>query len=186
VQSFTAGGKEVRAATIIFGTGAGRCNQGAKTGQETVFWVATLGLTGVLIAIAVIDLRSFRIPDVLSLPLIAAGLVLAWVQPLMPFWHHLIGAAVGFALLAGVGEWYFRQQGVDGLGLGDAKLFAAAGAWLGWQALPAVLLIAALGGLGFALRQRGATRGTAIAFGPWLALGFWLVWLWSKRAILLP
>jgi leader peptidase (prepilin peptidase) / N-methyltransferase len=147
-----------------------------------VFWVATGVLTAVLVAIAVIDLRTFRIPDLLSLPLIAAGLILAWTMPLLPFWHHIIGAAAGFAVLAGIGEWYFHRRGIDGLGLGDAKLFAAAGAWLGWQGLPMVLMIAALGGLAFALLRGGATRVTAIAFGPWLALGFWLVWLWTRRA----
>jgi leader peptidase (prepilin peptidase) / N-methyltransferase len=149
-----------------------------------LFWMATLGLTAVLVAVAVIDLRSFRIPDRLSLPLIAAGLVLAWAMPVQPIWHHLIGAMAGFALLAGLGEWYFRQRGVDGLGLGDAKLFAAAGAWLGWQALPAVLMIAACGGLAFAVLDGTARRAAGIAFGPWLALGFWLAWLWVHRAMI--
>ena len=62
----------------------------------------------------------------------------------------------------------------EGLGLGDAKLFAASGTWLGLPLLPYVLLIAALGGLAWALIARAQGR---LAFGPWIALGFWCVWL---------
>ena len=134
---------------------------------------ATVGLTASLLAVAWIDLRSFRIPDTISLPLIVAGLALAALTPGLP--DHLIGAGVGFAVLAAIGEVYFRRTGEEGLGLGDAKLFAAAGAWLGWQALPQVLLIAAGAGLIFALIK--GNKGQRIAFGPWLALGFWGVWM---------
>jgi leader peptidase (prepilin peptidase) / N-methyltransferase len=148
----------------------------------TMLWAVTLSLTVVLAVIAVIDARTRRIPDLLSLPLIAAGLVVAYLTPLLPIHHHLIGAAVGFALFAAIGAWYFRRTGTDGLGLGDAKLFASAGAWLGWQALPMVLLIAALGGLAFAVIQGRTGRHTALAFGPWLALGFWAVWLWQNMS----
>ncbi len=145
-----------------------------------VLWGVTLALTLVLVAIAIIDLRTFRIPDALSLPLIPCGLAMALWLPLMPFAAHLIGAVAGFALFAAIGLWYYRRTGTEGLGLGDAKLFAAAGAWLGWQALPAVLLIAALGGLALALVQHRTGRHNAIAFGPWLALGFWAVWVWRN------
>ncbi len=144
------------------------------------FWVVTAILTVALVVIAVIDQRSFRIPDLLSLPLIAAGLALAVWLPLMPFVHHLIGGVAGFAVLATIGSIYHRQTGTDGLGLGDAKLFAAAGAWLGWQALPIVLLIAALAGLAYAALSGQRDKGGAVAFGPWLALGFWVVWLWDN------
>jgi leader peptidase (prepilin peptidase)/N-methyltransferase len=128
-------------------------------------------LTAVLAAIAWIDARSLRIPDALSLPLIGLGLA---VQPAL--WDPVIGAVLGYGVLWLIGGLWFRRTGTEALGLGDAKLFAAAGAWLGWQALPQVLLIAALSGLAFALarRQRGP-----LAFGPWLALGFWLVWMWQ-------
>lgn len=139
----------------------------------------TLVLTVVLGAIAVIDLRHFRIPDSLSLPLIAAGLILALCLPGVPIADHLIGAGGGFLLLAGIGELYFRRRGVDGLGLGDAKLFAAAGAWLGGTSLPLVMLIAAVGGLMQAFLCGKFERTTAIAFGPWLAVSFWMVWIYN-------
>ena len=67
---------------------------------------------------------------------------------------------------------------VEGLGLGDAKLFAASGAWLGWQGLPPVLLIAALGGLGQAMLRAAPQRHRPLAFGPWIAVGFFSLWLW--------
>jgi leader peptidase (prepilin peptidase) / N-methyltransferase len=147
-----------------------------------IFWGLTALLTLFLGAIAVIDLRSFRIPDVLSLPLIASGLALSMWLPGMAFWPHLAGAMAGFVIFATIGTWYHRRTGTDGLGLGDAKLFAAAGAWLGWQALPIVLLIAALGGIAFAVMQGRTDRQSAIAFGPWLALGFWVVWIWQNMS----
>lgn len=142
--------------------------------------VAAIGAGAVLFAalaaIAVIDLRTRRIPDRLSLPLAAAGLGwAAWAGE--PFAAHLIGAIAGYASLAIFGAIWFRRSGREGLGLGDAKLFAAGGAWLGWQALPLVLLIASVCGLVFALATRGVHGSPQIAFGPWIALGIWCGWL---------
>ena len=144
--------------------------------------LATVGLSACLLAIAVIDLRSLRIPDALSLPLIGFGLLWSVARSAPALSDALIGAAVGFGLLALIGEVYFRRNGTEGLGLGDAKLFAAAGAWLGWQALPVVLLIAASAGLIFALVRQRIAAERRIAFGPWLALALWLVWIW--RAVM--
>ena len=135
-------------------------------------WAVAVGLGLWLLAIAVIDLKTLRIPDVLSLPLVAMGLLVAGFSGVSVFAMHLIGAGLGFLVLAGFGEVFFRLRGREGLGLGDAKLFAAAGAWLGWQALPVVLLVAAVGGLVWAVLRR---QNGEVAFGPWLALGFWLV-----------
>ena len=89
---------------------------------------------------------------------------------------RLIGAAAGFLSLGLIGELHFRRSGAEGLGLGDAKLFAAAGSWLGWQALPLVLLIAALAGLAYAILRLGP-RDAPIAFGPMLAFAFLLCWI---------
>ena len=144
---------------------------------------AGAALTLALGAIALVDARTQRIPDRLSLPLLAAGLVWSALAG-QPFVAHVIGAAAGYAALAGFGWLYFRLRHREGLGLGDAKLFAAGGAWLGWQPLPSVLLVAALGGLGHALLGQALLGGPAdrrIAFGPWLALGIWLVWMLGRR-----
>lgn len=144
-----------------------------------VLTLATLVLTLLLLAIARSDLRSFRIPDALNAALMLTGLALA-ATGLRPM-DHVIGVVAGFALFWGIGEVYFRRTGREGLGLGDAKLFGGAGAWLGWQALPFVLLIAALGGLAAALVQRRRGGGAELAFGPWLAAGLWVLWM---RAVL--
>lgn len=152
---------------------------------EGVVWLAvTAALAAILLVIAVIDLRSFRIPNALSLPLIVAGLAIAWAMPsLLPQGNrlpdHLIGAAAAFVLFAGLGEVIYRRTGQEALGLGDAKLFGAAGAWLGWQALPPVLLIASLGGLAFAVVARSRHGTSKIAFGPWIATGLLTVWLYQ-------
>ena len=93
-----------------------------------LFTAATIVMFVMLLTISLIDINSLRIPDKLSLPLIAMGLALAAITSRTAALDHAIGAAVGFSLFAGLGEVFFRFRGVDGLGLGDAKLFAAAGA----------------------------------------------------------
>jgi leader peptidase (prepilin peptidase) / N-methyltransferase len=137
----------------------------------------------VLLCLAVIDHRHLLLPDALTLPLIPAGLAVAWaIDPaLLP--DHLAGALAGFAAFALIALVYRRLRGREGLGLGDAKLLAAAGAWLGWQALPGVVLIGAVCALALALARAAAggtlSATTRIAFGSYLALAFWLVWLFG-------
>lgn len=148
---------------------------------DPVWLVLTAGLALVLAVVAIVDWRTFRIPDALSLPLLAAGFAGASARPdLFPapgIGHHLIGALVAFLLFAALGEALYRRTGQEALGLGDAKLFAAAGAWLGWQSLPMVLLIASGAGLVFALARGRRLAAEGLAFGPWLALGFLVMWI---------
>jgi leader peptidase (prepilin peptidase)/N-methyltransferase len=131
-------------------------------------------LAAVLLAAALSDARRLVLPDGLTLPLIPVGLGLAWLQP-PALTARLIGAVAGYLGLAGLAALYRRWRGRDGLGLGDAKLLAAAGAWVGWQALPSVLLIGAALGLAWALARR-LRADQPLPFGPFLAIGFWLVW----------
>ena len=133
-----------------------------------------------LLALALIDLRSWLLPDMLTLPLIAAGLAAAALGlfPGLSAWDGVLGASIGYLALAGVGWGYRRLRGREGLGLGDAKLLAAAGAWLGPELLAWVLLVAALLGLAAALaRGRPVRADTAVPFGPPLALAFWGLFL---------
>jgi leader peptidase (prepilin peptidase)/N-methyltransferase len=144
---------------------------------------ATLLLGWVLLALSIVDFLELRLPDVLTLPLTAAGLTLSLFLPEGQPLTHLIGAAAGFSSLYGVAIMYRRFRGREGLGLGDAKLAAAAGAWLGWQPLPFVVLIACSAGfvwiaVGVMLRGREALR-QEIAFGVPLCVAFWLVWLYG-------
>lgn len=116
--------------------------------------------------------------------MIAAGLLVSLLLPDHPWRGHIIGAVVGYGLLRGIAWGYRHWRGVDGLGMGDAKLLAAAGAWLGWEALPSVILIGSLSALlvafGLHLARRPLTLTSRLPFGPALALGFWSVWLWGS------
>lgn len=148
---------------------------------------AGVGLGWTLLALALVDLRWRLLPNRLTLPLAAAGLALAaWREAGVPL-RELAGLAIGFASFAVIGALYRSWRGRDGLGLGDAKLLAAAGAWLGWAHLPAVVFlacVAALTSVGvLALLGRRIERGDELAFGPYLCAAFWLVWLYAPLRI---
>jgi len=101
--------------------------------------------------------------------------------------EHALGAALGYLSLRVVASLYRALRGREGLGRGDAKLLAASGAWLGAGALPQVVLGAAVTGLFAAgcLRLAGIRlhAGSALPFGPFLALATWLVWLFGPFLI---
>jgi len=142
--------------------------------------VPTLILAAALAAIAVIDARELRVPDILSLPLIAAGISWACAFGGEGFVWHAAGAAAGYALIWALAALYRRARGREGIGLGDAKLLAAGGAWLGLAALPAVLLVASLVGLAWAAVLKistGFDSGRPVPFGLFLAGAILLIWL---------
>jgi leader peptidase (prepilin peptidase)/N-methyltransferase len=136
-----------------------------------------------LLALGWIDAVSFRLPDMLTLPLLAAGLAQTFWLDREDLTDHALAAALGYTLLWLLNAAYRRWRGRDGLGLGDAKLLAAGGAWLGSAALPGALLAGAVAGLGFAaLCHLGGRRVTAdmkLPFGPFLVSGIWLMWLYA-------
>ncbi|MEQ6250389.1 A24 family peptidase [Sulfitobacter sp. HNIBRBA3233] len=122
------------------------------------------------------DLREKRLPDRYTLPLIVLGLTLnTFVRGALPT-GEIWGAIFGYLAFWALGSLFFSLRRQEGLGLGDAKLLAAAGAWLGLEALPLVVLISALGALGFALISR-RERTDQLAFGPWLAAAFFVLWI---------
>ncbi len=145
--------------------------------------LAALVLFWALICILVIDLRHQIIPDVISLPLVAVGLGVNAFGLFTSVADAAIGAAAGYGSFWCL-YWAVRlATGKEGLGYGDFKLFAALGAWMGWKMLPVVLFIAsgtgAVIGIGLiALGRHG--RGRAIAFGPFLAVGGALTFLWGE------
>ncbi len=140
-------------------------------------------LAVVLVCLSVIDAESFILPDILTLPLCAAGLIVTWMLRTDPVWTHVLAGAFGGVAFWAVDDLYLRLRGRHGLGGGDAKLFAAAGAWLGPWGLPSVLLWACGTAILDVLRQRAFAQtsmaGHRLAFGPHLAFGFWLVWLFG-------
>jgi len=148
------------------------------TNEPATAWVASL-VGWLLWVAALIDHRHFLLPDVLTLPLLIGGLAWSWATGEAAFIDAAIGATAGYAAFVAIAWAYRRWRGRDGLGLGDAKLLAAAGAWLGWAALPTVVLIAGVAALlSVAIRRVQGERvqaRTAIAFGSFLALAFWVV-----------
>jgi len=143
--------------------------------------VLSIGLAAILAFAALADVREMILPDRLTLPLIPLGWVMAvWEAPEWP--DRLIGSAAGFAAFTGIAVLYRRLRGRDGLGLGDAKLLAAAGAWVGWQALPSVVLLSSAGALCWALATR-RDPGRPLPFGPFLAAAFWLVWRFGGLSV---
>lgn len=148
--------------------------------QGVEIWLDCI-LGWALLALAWIDAQHWLLPDRLTLSLVLAGLAAALIFDPSELTGRALGAALGYLALRAVAFVYRRVRGRDGLGQGDAKLFAAAGAWVGASALPQVILIAALAALFAAgcLRLSGVRLGpfSALPFGPFLALATWLVWM---------
>jgi len=134
-----------------------------------------------LLTLAWIDARTYRLPDALTLPLVLAGLAEAALLEPASVTDRAAAAALGFGLFWLVGFAYRRARGREGLGLGDAKLLAAAGAWCGIAALPMIIFTAAVLALLWALflRLRGVavTATLRLPFGPFIAAAAWIAWL---------
>jgi len=148
-----------------------------------VVLIASSILGWTLLALALIDWRTYLLPDPLVGFLLATGFVAALFIVPEHVLDHLIGAAAGFVVFAGLGHMYRRMRGRDGLGLGDAKLLAGLGAWVSWDGLASTVLFAA--GLSlltlFARMLVGArfTLTDRLPFGTFLAAAGWLVWLYG-------
>ena len=134
-----------------------------------------------LLALGWIDLRCWLLPDTLTLPLILVGLAAAAALEPEQLLDRALASVLGYAVLRGIAWAYRRLRRRDGLGHGDAKLFAAAGAWLGTAPLPQVILLAAPLGLLAAPALAGLRlrAHSAVPFGPFLALAIWILWLFG-------
>lgn len=151
--------------------------------------LSTAILAFAMILITWTDLREFRIPDAVSFPAIAVGAVANTLVFHGADWHaglaeSAIGAGLGGGAFYLLRAAYYLFRGVEGLGLGDVKLAAVAGAWLGYEPLAMLVLVAAVAALAAVLIQNlysTAThfdRGVAIPFGGFLAPAILIFWLW--------
>ncbi|WP_336970884.1 prepilin peptidase [Sphingobium aromaticiconvertens] len=128
-----------------------------------------------LLTLAVLDWRHFWLPDALTLPLAFLGLTIGLWATDTAMIDRVIGAAAGYGALLAIAFGYRALRGREGLGLGDAKLLGALGAWFGWQALPFILLSGALLGLLVVLVSavggQRANAATRVPLGTFLAIG---------------
>ncbi len=139
-----------------------------------------------MLAIALSDARSFIVPDRISLPMIPLGLLAAsltasTVDPNMAVLHHSAAALVAGIAFYALSRGFLLFRGHEGLGLGDVKLAAVAGAWAGAEGVTFVVLLASLGAIAFVLFLRlfdgqAIDRRTMIPFGAFLAPAIWVVW----------
>jgi leader peptidase (prepilin peptidase)/N-methyltransferase len=179
-------------------------------------FLLSLCLAWGLLVLAIVDWMDFRLPDALTLPLIVGGLVASAMRPdddvfdnasaevlghfvgvnaaatsWLPGVHvldHAIAALIGFAALWSIASLYKYLRGREGMGLGDAKLAAAAGAWLGFAPLPSVLLLASVSGILWiivaALIRGREALSERIPFGVPLSVAIWIVWLYLPLTLL--
>ncbi len=147
----------------------------------------TLAMAALLVALGWIDARTYRLPNALNLALALSGIAMVVIHMPAEGIDHALGGFVGYGALVAVEIAYRRLRGVDGLGRGDAKLFGALGIWTGWQGLPLILLGASATGIVFAAAlgvRAGRFDGRLeIAFGPFLCLAGFVVWLYGAPLI---
>ena len=140
-------------------------------------------LTWGLICLTLIDLDHMLLPDQITLPLLWLGLIVNISGSIVPLSDAVIGAIAGYMSLFSI-FWLFKLiTGKEGMGHGDFKLVALFGAWLGWQLLPLLILMASAVGavIGISLMVfKNHQREQAIPFGPYLAVAGWITLLWGN------
>lgn len=160
----------------------------ALASQHEASW-ALLGamlFTWSLITLTMIDIDHQLLPDDITLPLLWLGLAFSLFGATVSLQDAVLGAMLGYLSLWSV-YWLFKLlTGKEGMGYGDFKLLAALGAWLGWQAVPLVILmsslVGAICGLGIMLATRRG-KDVPIPFGPYLALAGWIALMWGDKVM---
>jgi leader peptidase (prepilin peptidase) / N-methyltransferase len=149
----------------------------------TLQTVGALFLIWSLIALAAIDLDTQLLPDSITLPLLWLGLAFNLAGTYTDISTAVIGAMTGYLALWSV-FWLFKlATGKEGMGYGDFKLLAALGAWLGWQMLPAIILLSSVVGAAVGITLIIATRhgrNVPIPFGPYLAAAGGIALFWGE------
>ena len=164
----------VEVLALAIGLAAGLVAPGAEG-------IAGAAFGWLLLALGALDWRAWWLPDRLSLLLAALGLATGAAGIVPPLADRLIGGVAGYLSLRLIGWAYRRIRGREGLGGGDAKLLGAIGLWLGWRALPAVLLCACLVGLGIVgwrlATGRRVAASDAMPLGTLMAVAAYPAWL---------
>jgi len=140
-------------------------------------------LTWGLISLTMIDFDHMLLPDQITLPLMWLGLLVNTAATFVSLQDAVIGAAAGYMSLFSI-FWLFKLlTGKEGMGFGDFKLVAVFGAWMGWQLLPLLILMASFVGafVGISLMVfKNHQREQAIPFGPYLAVAGWITLIWGQ------
>ena len=163
----------------------------AMTFGFTASTLAFLAFAWFLLALSLIDLDHHLLPDDLTLPLLWLGLLVSAFNlglPGVSLFDAVIGAAAGYITLWSLFWAFLLVTGKEGLGYGDFKLLAALGAWLGWQAILPVLLLASLAGAAIGLILivfGGRERSAPLPFGPFLAAAGFVMLIWGPQVLAL-
>jgi leader peptidase (prepilin peptidase)/N-methyltransferase len=146
--------------------------------------LGALFFTWALIAASLIDFDHKLLPDDITLPFLWIGVFTNLFGLYTDITSSIVGAIAGYLVLWSV-YWLFKLlTGKEGMGYGDFKLLAMLGAWMGWQALPGIVLLSSLVGaiIGISLiLLRGRDRNIPIPFGPYLAIAGWIYFLWGRQ-----
>jgi leader peptidase (prepilin peptidase)/N-methyltransferase len=159
--------------------------QGLVYGDDLPLLAARLVFTALLIALFGTDLETMRLPNVLTLPGLVAGLAFSVFLPPGPL-ASVIGAAVGAAIPWAIRWIWHRATGVEAMGLGDVKMLAMIGAFLGWRQVWVVLFLASLSGAIVGLlviTARGRSARTRLPFGTFLALAAFVASLTGEAVL---
>jgi leader peptidase (prepilin peptidase) / N-methyltransferase len=150
--------------------------------------VAALCFTWTIIPLCMIDYDEQLLPDCITLPLLWTGLILSLGGIFVDSQASIIGALSGYLSLWLVYHLFKLATGKEGMGYGDFKLLAAIGAWVGWQALPVVILFSSVVGATtgiLLIAFKGRKRSQPIPFGPFLASAAWITLLWGQDILAL-
>lgn len=144
--------------------------------------LAALVFTWSLVALTMIDIDTYLLPDDITLPLLWLGLIVNSFGAFTDLPGALWGAVAGYLSLWSIYKLFKLLTGKEGMGYGDFKLLAALGAWMGWQMLPQIILLSSLVGAVIGISMiliRGRDKNIPIPFGPYLAIAGWIAFIWG-------
>jgi leader peptidase (prepilin peptidase)/N-methyltransferase len=159
---------------------------GINTEAQGLQTMGALFFTWVLITLTFIDLDYHLLPDQLTFCLLGVGLFLSLFGVFCSTQDAIIGMLAGYLIFA-ITQWCFHLvTGKIGMGQGDYKLLAALGAFLGWQMLPIIILLASLSGIIISVTHMAIKRqfkSVPLPFGPYLSLAGWISLIWGNEIL---